>query len=93
MARVLVNVRMKTIHDDAYQVLVDCLRVARQAANVTQVDLATQLGTDQSYVSKYERSERRLDVIEVRAICIALGVTFPDFIVSFEKALKKKGLA
>ncbi len=84
---------MKTIHDDAYQILIDCLREARQAASITQVDIARELGTDQSYVSKYERAERRLDVIEVRAICVALGITFPDFIISFEKALKKKGLS
>ena len=84
---------MKTIHDNAYQILIDCLRSARQAANVTQVDLASELGTDQSYVSKYERAERRLDVIELRAICKALGINFPDFILAFEKELKKKGLS
>ena len=84
---------MKTIHDHAYQVLIDCLHSAREAASVTQVDLAGQLGTDQSYVSKYERAERRLDIIEVRAICKALGISFPDFVTSFEKELKKKGLS
>jgi transcriptional regulator with XRE-family HTH domain len=84
---------MRTIHDKAYQVLVDCLRNARQANSVTQVELARKLGTDQSYVSKYERAERRLDVIEVRAICLALGITFLDFARSFEGALKKKGLS
>ncbi|MFN8006763.1 MAG: helix-turn-helix transcriptional regulator [Terriglobia bacterium] len=84
---------MKTIHDDAYQILIDCLRTARQTASVTQVDLASDLGTDQSYVSKYERAERRLDVIEVRAICKALRISFPDFLISFEKELKKKGLS
>ena len=84
--------RAKTIYDNAYQVLVDCLRAARQDADVTQVDLAQQLGTDQSYVSKYERSERRLDVIEVRAICQALRISFPEFINSFERALRKKGV-
>lgn len=85
--------RHKTIHDDAYQVLVECLRSARREANITQVELANQLGTDQSYVSKYERSERRLDIIEVRAICQALSVEFGDFVASFEKRLKKRGLA
>jgi transcriptional regulator with XRE-family HTH domain len=93
MASVILNALMKTIHDDAYQILIDCLREARQAASITQTALAKKLRSDQSYVSKYERAERRLDVIEVRAICVALGVTFRDFIVSFEKALKKKGLS
>jgi transcriptional regulator with XRE-family HTH domain len=85
--------RHKTIHDDAYQVLVECLRRARQEANITQVELANQLGADQSYVSKYERSERRLDIIEVRTICRVLKVDLLDFVTTFEKGLKKRGLA
>jgi transcriptional regulator with XRE-family HTH domain len=85
--------RRKTIHEDAYQVLVDCLRSVRREANITQVELANQLGTDQSYVSKYERSERRLDIIEVRAICQALGADFREFVLTFEKRLKRRGLA
>jgi len=84
--------RRKTIHNDAYQVLVECLRSARHEANITQVDLANQLGIDQSYVSKYERSERRLDIIEVRAICKALSVDFGEFVATFEKRLKRRGL-
>jgi transcriptional regulator with XRE-family HTH domain len=71
---------------------VECLRSARHEANITQVDLANQLGIDQSYVSKYERSERRLDIIEVRAICKALSVDFGEFVVTFEKRLKRRGL-
>jgi len=87
------EIRSKTIHDAVYQVLVDCLRSARQAANVTQVDLASRLGTDQSYVSKYERAERRLDVIELRSICTALGLDFTKFISSFEEQLRKQGIS
>ena len=37
---------------------------ARKAAGLTQTELAEQLGKPQSYVSKYDRGERRLDVIE-----------------------------
>lgn len=84
--------RNKTIHDKSYQVLVDYLRQARQDAGVTQTDLASLLGTPQSYVSKYERLERRLDVIELRAICQALGLDLLKFLASFEKELKRKGV-
>lgn len=87
----MAQTRPKTIHDTAYQVLLDCLRTARQAADITQVDLAAKLGTDQSYVSKYERGERRLDVIEVRAICRALRIDFCEFITSFDERLEKSG--
>jgi transcriptional regulator with XRE-family HTH domain len=85
--------RAKTIHDEAYQVLVERLRDARQQAHVTQTELAESLGTDQSYVSKYERAERRLDVIEVRAVCRALRVDFCGFIAAIERELKSRGLS
>jgi transcriptional regulator with XRE-family HTH domain len=51
--------------------------------------LARKLKADQSYVSKYERAERRLDVIEVHAICAALSIDFIEFIKSFEKAVRR----
>ncbi len=81
---------MKTIHDKRYRILVDCLREARDAAKVTQVELAKRLGTDQSYVSKYERYERRLDIIELREISVALGSTLVEFVSRFEAKLRDK---
>jgi transcriptional regulator with XRE-family HTH domain len=86
------EIRIKTIHDSAYQLLVDTLRSARQTSGITQVDLAAALGTDQSFVSKYERSERRLDIIELRAVCSVLGLDFVEFVTNFEKRLRKQGL-
>jgi transcriptional regulator with XRE-family HTH domain len=88
----MANPRAKTIHDDAYQLFVDALRTARTTAGVTQAILAHRLGTDQSYVSKYERSERRLDVIEFRDICHALGLDFLEFIAALERELKRRRL-
>lgn len=46
---------------------------------LTQVQLAEKLGVPQSYVSKYERGERRLDYVEVRRICDRCGVNIEDF--------------
>jgi len=83
----------KTIYDRRYLVLVECLRAARQAAKVTQAELAERLGSDQTYVSKYEHAERRVDVIELRAICVALGLDFISFVEDFERALKEQRLA
>lgn len=65
---------MKTLHDARSQALRDRLRAAREAAGLTQADLAHSLGKPQSYVSKYEIGERRLDVIEYAEICAALGI-------------------
>ncbi len=86
------ELRIKSIHDDAYQVFVDCLRSARLQAHLTQVELASRLGTDQSYVSKYERAERRLDLIELRGLCHQLDISLCDFISGFEQELKRRGL-
>jgi transcriptional regulator with XRE-family HTH domain len=47
---------------------------ARTATGLTQTELAARLQKPQSYVSKYERGERRIDIIEFRAIAVALGI-------------------
>jgi transcriptional regulator with XRE-family HTH domain len=82
-----------SIHEAPYRLLRQRIRSARRAADVTQAELAEKLGTDQSFVSKYERGERRLDVVELRAICIALGIDFVGFLSAFEQELKGKELA
>lgn len=46
---------------------------ARKSAGLTQTALARKLSRAQSYVSKYERGERRLDVIEFLEIARAIG--------------------
>ena len=45
----------------------------RQEAGVTQVELGARLGNTQTFVSKFERGERRLDVTEFVDVCEALG--------------------
>jgi transcriptional regulator with XRE-family HTH domain len=77
----------KSIHTDDYAALVELLRQARQAAGLTQVQLAQKLGQSQSFVSKVEVGERRLDLIQLRTILLALGTTLPDFVEQLEKKL------
>jgi transcriptional regulator with XRE-family HTH domain len=66
------------------QILQDVLREMRLAAGLRQQDLAERLGVPQSFVSKYESGERRLDVLELRRVCFALGITLHDFTVRLE---------
>lgn len=63
-----------------YKILQSLLREIRQKKGLRQTDLSDQLGQPQSFVSKYESGERRLDIIEIRLICKALDVSFIDFI-------------
>lgn len=64
----------KSIYSAEYQRLCAVLRALRQEAGLTQVQVAAELGVPQSFVSKYESGERRLDVIELRHVAKALGV-------------------
>jgi len=65
---------MRSIHNDEYRQLLGFMQQVREALGVTQVTLAQRLGTTQSYVSKCERGERRIDIIEFVRFCDALGV-------------------
>ncbi len=67
-------------------ILLSLLRQARHQRGITQAELAARLGRPQSFVSKYESGERRLDLVELRQICKALGVSLKDFISNFERA-------
>ena len=60
------------------------LRDLRCAAKLKQADVAARLGVPQSFVSKYESGERRLDFVEVARICEVLGVRFSDLARRFE---------
>jgi transcriptional regulator with XRE-family HTH domain len=78
----------KSIHTREYKALLALLREARQAAGVTQVELAKRLGQSQSFVSKMEIGERRLDLIQLRTVCHILGTTLPAFVAKLEARLK-----
>lgn len=65
----------KSIYSDEYRQLCALLREIRRSADLTQVQVADRLGVPQSFVSKYESGERRLDVIELRHVAAALGTT------------------
>ena len=65
----------KSIYSAEYQWLCTLLRELRHQAGLTQVQVAERLDLPQSFVSKYESGERRLDVIELRHVAEALGTT------------------
>lgn len=56
------------------------LRQVRLDADLTQLQLAEKIGQTQSYVSKYENGEQRLDLIELESVCQAVGISLTDFV-------------
>jgi transcriptional regulator with XRE-family HTH domain len=67
--------------------LLALLRQIRVDAKLRQVDLAERLGQPQSFVSKYESGERRLDILELRSLCKAAGITLEQFATKLEQRL------
>ena len=70
-----------------YRKFITHLKDERIAADLTQFDLALRLKSTQSFVSKVERGERRLDVLELRSWCKALGIDFSKFIKKLDSSL------
>ena len=63
----------RTIHSPEHRALCDLLVAAREAAGLTQREVAHRLRRPQSYIAKIEGGERRVDVIEFIALAGAIG--------------------
>jgi transcriptional regulator with XRE-family HTH domain len=76
----------KSVFSHRQEVLASLLRKVRRELGLRQVDVARLLGEPQSFVSKYESGERRLDLPELEQICKAIGVALSDFVRRYEEA-------
>jgi len=70
----------RSTHYPRYQRFLDALRAARQAAGVTQTELAGRIGNRQVFVSKLERGDRRMDVVDLFEYCEAAGIDVLGFL-------------
>ena len=82
-----------SVYSDSYRHLIAILKSERERSGLTQVQVAAALDEDQSFVSKVERRERRLDAEELRRYCIALGIALRDVVERWEAASQGAGLA
>lgn len=80
----------KTLYSEEYAVVLRVLQAAREEAGLTQQQLALRLGETQSFVSKVERGERRLDIVELRRVSHALGLSFLKLAQRIETSLSSK---
>ncbi|EMY76593.1 DNA-binding helix-turn-helix protein [Leptospira weilii serovar Ranarum str. ICFT] len=88
----------KSLHSREAKIFCKNLIAARKDAELTQLEVAERLGEPQSYISKIESGERRLDVIEFWRIYKILGKSFEFYFhfddkqSGFEKKSKSKTL-
>lgn len=80
----------KSIHSAEYERFLALLKKNRVANGLTQYDIAMKLNATQSFISKCERGERRLDVVELSAWCSALNMSLSAFVEQFENPSEYK---
>jgi transcriptional regulator with XRE-family HTH domain len=80
----------KSIHTQHQKKLQELLRQVRYEANLRQTELAQKLDEPQSFVSKYENGERRLDILEIREVCMAIGIPLEEFARRLEDCLHQE---
>lgn len=70
----------KTIHSKEHKLIKELLRQARLEAGMRQIDVAKRLRTPQSYISRCESGEHRLDVVELKTFAKLYGKPLGFFI-------------
>lgn len=64
----------KSIYTRHYGIVVEKVRSLREAAGLTQRELAQRLRKAQTTIARMEQGQRRIDLVEFYAICRALKV-------------------
>lgn len=70
----------KSSFSQRYTLLRQLVRQKRQSTGLTQTELANLLEEPQSYISKVENGERRLDLVQLHAFCDAMGVSLREIV-------------
>lgn len=82
----------KSVFSGRYDRFKELLAERRRAVGLTQADLAIRLARPQSFVSKYERGERRIDVIEFLEVAQAIGFDPAEFLRELNSLKIRKSL-
>lgn len=78
--------KVKSVYSARYRTLIGRLRRARTDAGLTQAQVAAELGRPQSFISKCESGERRIDPVELELLARLYGKPLPFFLPEEEEA-------
>ena len=70
----------KSIHSPDHERFCALLKDVRDEAGLSQEVVAGRLDKTQSFVSKYESGERRLDFVELHKVTVALEIDLEEFV-------------
>jgi transcriptional regulator with XRE-family HTH domain len=79
-------------HNTDYQLVLSVLKMARKRMGVSQVDLAERLGNTQTFVSKCECGERRIDAVELVEFAEALGDPSIELLSEYLEQRSRRGM-
>lgn len=79
----------KSLHTSEYEHFRALMVAAREKVGMTQAETSVKLGRPQSFISKYENGERRLDVVEFIQVCSALGVDPRTIVTAVQTKVRK----
>ena len=77
----------KTIYRSEHQALLSLLKKYRAEAGLTQVQCSKALNRPQSFMSDVENGTRRLDVVQLRDLCLVLGISLIELVEELEKTI------
>lgn len=78
----------QSVYQREYVLFLDLLRRYRTESGLTQTQLAERMEQTQSFVSKCERGERRMDVADLYRFCRAMHVSIVDFVRDLDTAIR-----
>ena len=77
----------KSLSSSKQKIFLSLLRQVREEAGLRQIDVAERLDQPQSFVSKYESGERRLDLLELELVCDACDTNLSEFVKRYKASL------
>ena len=80
-----------TVGTPEHRALIARLRGLRERAGLTQSQLAALIGEDQTTVSAIETGRRRVDVVELRTILVAIGEPAAALVASYDAMIAVMG--